>query len=64
MVEAEYWKIKSQMLQLRLEETQLEIAFRDLENRKSLFFKENNIPEGNLRFDDEKFVIEEIKDVK
>lgn len=60
----QYWKLKCQMMQLRLEETQLQMAFQELEGRKLQFLKENNFPSGNIRFDDQQFIIEEIKDGK
>ena len=62
MEELEYWKIKSQILQLRLEEAQIEAMFVDLTNRKSALLQKIGL-NGNLRFNDEQFTIEEIKNV-
>lgn len=57
----DYWKIKAQLLQLKVEEQQLQAMINDVWQRRDIFCKEHNLPLGNLRFDDEKLCIEEIK---
>ncbi len=60
MDELTYWKVKSEFLQLMVEENQLRVAIQDVHNRRDLLLKTYNL-QVPVKFDDVNFTVEEIK---
>lgn len=47
-----YWKFKSQLLEISVEEVQLQARFAVLQQRRHALLSEQGIPIGNYTFDD------------
>lgn len=61
MVELDYWRIKSALLGLQLEENQLLQSLNEVRSKRLALLNENNLEENvHYRFNDKEFTIEKV----